>query len=41
MNQELEKQLEALVSKIASKEDFDQVRNQLLKRGVETLLRLK
>ena len=38
MNQELEKQLEALVSKIASKEDFDQVRNQLLKRGVETLL---
>jgi transposase-like protein len=38
MNQELEKQLEALVSKIASKEDFDQVRNLLLKRGVETLL---
>src|SRR5690606_29083454 len=38
MNTDLEKQLEALVSKITSKEDFEQVRKQLLKRGVEALL---
>jgi putative transposase len=38
MNTDLEKQLEALVSKITNKEDFEQVRKQLLKRGVETLL---
>jgi transposase-like protein len=38
MNEELEKQLESLVGKIQSKEEFDQVRDQLLKRGIETLL---
>jgi transposase-like protein len=38
MNEELEKQLESLVGKIQSKEEFDQVRDQLLKRGVESLL---
>jgi len=38
MNKELEKQLESLVGNIRSKEEFDQVRDQLLKRGIETLL---
>lgn len=38
MNEELEKQLEALVGKIHTKEEFDQVRDKLLKRGIETLL---
>lgn len=39
MNTELEKQLEALIGKISSKEDFDQVKDQLLKRGIESLLK--
>ena len=39
MNTELEKQLEALIGKITNKEDFDQVKEQLLKRGVESLLK--
>lgn len=38
MNTELEKQLEALIGKISSKEDFDQVKEQLLKRGIEPFL---
>ncbi|MCV6599670.1 MAG: IS256 family transposase [Flavobacteriaceae bacterium] len=38
MKPELEKQLEALVGKISNKEDLDQVRDQLFKRGVEALL---
>ncbi len=38
MNPELEKQLEALIGKITNKEDFDQVKEQLLKRGIESLL---
>ena len=39
MNNELEKQLDALVGKITNKEDFDQVKEQLLKRGIESLLK--
>src|SRR5690554_1714989 len=39
MNPELEKQLEALIGKISNKEDFDTVRDQLLKRGIESLLK--
>lgn len=39
MNTELEKQLEALIGKIDNKEDFEKVREQLLKRGVESLLK--
>ena len=39
MNTELEKQLEALIGKISNKEDFDQVKEQLLKRGIESLLK--
>lgn len=39
MNTELEKQLEALIDKIDNKEDFEKVREQLLKRGVESLLK--
>ena len=39
MNPELEKQLDALVGKISNKEDFYAVRDQLLKRGVESLLK--
>lgn len=38
MNTELEKQLNALIGKITNKEDFDQVKEQLLKRGIESLL---
>lgn len=39
MNNELEEQLDALIGKISSKEDFDQVKEQLLKRGIESLLK--
>jgi transposase-like protein len=39
MNPELEKQLEALIGKISNKEDFHAVRDQLLKRGIESLLK--
>jgi len=39
MNPELEKQLEALIGKISNKEDFYIVRDQLLKRGIESLLK--
>lgn len=39
MNTELEKQLYALIGKITNKEDFEQVKDQLLKRGIESLLR--
>lgn len=39
MNNELEKQLDALIGKISNKEDFDQVKEQLLKRGIESLLK--
>jgi putative transposase len=39
MNSELEKQLDALIGKISNKEDFDQVKEQLLKRGIESLLK--
>lgn len=39
MNPELEKQLEALIGKISNKEDFYAVRDQLLKRGIESLLK--
>lgn len=39
MNTELEKQLDALIGKISSKEDFDKVKEQLLKRGIESLLK--
>lgn len=39
MNTELEKQLDALIGKIDNKEDFDQVKDQLLKRGIESLLK--
>ncbi len=39
MNTELERQLDVLVSKITNKEDFDQIREQLLKRGIESLLK--
>lgn len=39
MNTELEKQLEALVGKITNKEDFETVKDQLLKRGIESLLK--
>ena len=39
MKPELEKQLEALIGKINNKEDFDLVRDQLLKRGIESLLK--
>jgi len=39
MNSELEKQLDALIGKISNKEDFDQVKDQLLKRGIESLLK--
>ncbi|MEA1787628.1 IS256 family transposase [Arenibacter sp. GZD96] len=39
MNTELEKQLDALIGKISNKEDFDQVKEQLLKRGIESLLK--
>ena len=39
MNTELEKQLDALIGKITNKEDFTQVKNQLLKRGIESLLK--
>ncbi len=39
MHEELEKQLEALIKQIGNKEDFEKVREQLLKRGVESLLR--
>lgn len=41
MNSELEKQLDALIGKISNKEDFDQVKEQLLKRGIESLLKAK
>jgi len=37
MNTELEKQLDALISKITNKGDFTQVKDQLLKRGIESL----
>ncbi|WP_323028565.1 IS256 family transposase [Gelidibacter japonicus] len=39
MNTELEKQLEALIGEIKNKEDFDNVKEQLLKRGIESLLK--
>ena len=39
MNPELEKQLKALIGKISNKEDFYIVRDQLLKRGIESLLK--
>lgn len=39
MNSELEKQLEALIGKISNKEEFYIVRDQLLKRGIESLLK--
>ena len=39
MNPELEKQLEALIGKISNKEEFYTVRDQLLKRGIESLLK--
>jgi transposase-like protein len=39
MNNELEKQLDALIGKISNKEDFDQVKEQLLKRCIESLLK--
>jgi len=39
MNSELEKQLDALIGKISNKDDFDQVKEQLLKRGIESLLK--
>lgn len=39
MNAELEKQLEALLGKISNKKDFDQVKEQLFKRGIESLLK--
>lgn len=39
MNLELEKQLDALIGKISNKEDFDHVKEQLLKRGIESLLK--
>lgn len=39
MNTELEKQLKALIGKITNKEDFEQVKDQLLKRGIESLLK--
>jgi putative transposase len=39
MNSELEKQLDALIGKISNKEDFDQVKEQLHKRGIESLLK--
>lgn len=39
MNSELEKQLDALIGKISNKEDFNQVKEQLLKRGIESLLK--
>ena len=39
MNTELEKQLEALIGEIKNKEDFDKVKEQLLKRGIESLLK--
>jgi|GEM_PF-4685560 len=39
MNPELENQLDALIGKISNKEDFYIVRDQLLKRGIESLLK--
>jgi len=39
MNTELEEQLNALIGKITSKEEFSQVKDQLLKRGIESLLK--
>lgn len=39
MNNELEKQLDALIGKITNNEDFDHVKDQLLKRGIESLLK--
>ncbi|MCF7567549.1 transposase [Sabulilitoribacter arenilitoris] len=39
MNTELEKQLDALIGKISNKEDFEQVKTELLKRSIETLLK--
>lgn len=39
MNDELEQQLDALIGKITNKEDFEQVKDQLLKRGIESLLK--
>ena len=39
MNPELEKQLEKLIGEINNKEDFEAVKDQLLKRGIESLLK--
>ena len=39
MNTELEEQLNALIGKITNKDEFSQVKDQLLKRGIESLLR--
>lgn len=39
MRQELEQQLGALIGKINNEKDFHQVRSQLLKRGIESLLK--
>lgn len=39
MKLELEQQLEKLIGKISNKEDFEHVRDQLLKRGIESLLK--
>ena len=39
MNPKLEQQLENLIRQISNKEDFEQVQDQLLKRGIESLLK--
>ena len=39
MNPKLEQQLENLIGQISNKEDFEQVQDQLLKRGIESLLK--
>jgi len=39
MNTELDKHLDALIGKITNKEEFAQVKDQLLKRGIESLLK--
>lgn len=39
MRQQLEQPLEALIGKINNEKDFHRVRSQLLKRGIESLLK--
>ncbi|MFZ2282661.1 MAG: transposase, partial [Lutibacter sp.] len=39
MNTELEEQLDALIGKITNKDEFAHVKDQLLKRGIESLLK--